>query len=440
MSRVTVRDVPPTRGAGNLVGMEGSGPFNFGDLPDDPEDSASDDDVPTPAWLPPEDRLWRHPSEVARHGQPQSALGALSGPGGPRRRERRFAVTAGVVGAAAVVTAVVAVTAFTLTDSQRASTSAQGVTGASEATLVTVPIITGISAPVVVRMMAALRPSLIAIGPVTGSRSAHMTGIVLPGGDLAVTAVAAVGKASRVEIVTSSGQRRWVRVLGRDPHSGIAVVGTGGGLTPANFADADVEPGELTIAACLCGSAAVAAAADLPAAAAVGEVRKVGASVTLSGGTHLVDTIEADMPLGAAPWGGVLLDGRGQVVGVLDARKSTVSGRTGLFVPATLAVAVARELASDHTVEHGWLGIKCTDVPDDGGARITAIMAGSPAAGAGLHQGDVVEAVDLHRVNSLADLQASLYTSPPGTSVSVLLARAGQDMVTTMTLAGSPTG
>jgi S1-C subfamily serine protease len=341
-----------------------------------------------------------------------------------------------------VVTAVVAVAAFSLTDSQGATSTPRGASGASDATLVTVPIVTGISAPVVVRMVAALRPSLIAISPVVGSPAAHMTGIVLPGGDLAVTAAAAVGKASRVQIVTSSGQHRWVRVLGRDPHSGIAVVSTGGGLTPANFADGDVEPGELTIAACLCGSAAVAAAAaaDFPAAVAVGEIRKVGASVTLSSGTDLVDTIEADMPLGPAPWGGVLLDGRGQVVGVLDARTTTVTGRTGLFVPATLAVGVARELASSHKVEHGWLGIKCTDMPNDGGARITAIMAGSPAAAAGLHQGDVVEAVDLQRVNSLADLQASLYTSPPGTSVSLLLDRSGQDVVTTMTLAGSPTG
>jgi S1-C subfamily serine protease len=421
--------------------MGGRGPFNFGDLPDDPDESAPDDDVLKPPWLPPEDRLWRHPSEIARHGQPAGALGsALSVPVGAHRRERRFAVTVGVAGAAAVVTAVVAVAAFTLTDSQGATNTPRSASGASDATLVTVPIVTGISAPVVVRMVAALRPSLIAISPIVGSPAAHMTGIVLPGGDLAVTAAAAVGKASRVEIVTSSGQHRWVRVLGRDAHSGIAVVSTGGGLTPANFADGDVEPGELTIAACLCGSAAVAAAADFPAAVAVGEIRKVGASVTLSSGTDLVDTIEADMPLGPAPWGGVLLDGRGQVVGVLDARTTTVTGRTGLFVPATLAVGVARELASSHKVEHGWLGIKCTDMPNDGGARITAIMAGSPAAAAGLHQGDVVEAVDLQRVNSLADLQASLYTSPPGTSVSLLLDRSGQDVVTTMTLAGSPTG
>jgi putative serine protease PepD len=417
--------------------VEGSGPFNFGDFPDDPY-AAHDDDTVPPVWLPPEDRLWRHPSEVARHGHPQGGSARLpSDPVLPGRREHRFAVTAGVVGVAAVATAVVV--AFTLTNSPEVATSARTVSTAQEASFTTVPAASGVTAPLVVQIMKVLRPSLIAIGPVRGTRSAHMTGIVLAGGDLAVTAAAAVGKATRVEIVTSSGQHRLVRVLGRDPHSGIAVVGTGGGLTPASFAGRTIEPGALAIAACLCGSAVATAAADPP-AVALGEVRKVGTAARLSSGTGLVDTIEADMPLGPTPWGGVLLDGQGQVVGVLDARESTATGQTGVFVPADLAVAVARELATAHKVEHGWLGIKCTDAPHEGGARITAIMAGSPAASAGLHQGDVVEAVDSQPVGSLADLQASLYTSPPGTPVSVMVVRSGQDMMTTLTLAGSPTG
>ncbi len=109
------------------------------------------------------------------------------------RREHRFAVTAGVVGAAAVATAVVVV-AFTLTNTPEVSTTPRLVTTAQEASLVTVPA-TGVTAPLVVRMMATLRPSLIAISPVGAVRSSHMTGIVLPGGDLAVTAAAAVGRA-----------------------------------------------------------------------------------------------------------------------------------------------------------------------------------------------------------------------------------------------------
>jgi S1-C subfamily serine protease len=128
------------------------------------------------------------------------------------------------------------------------------------------------------------------------------------------------------------------------------------------------------------------------------------------------------------------------VVGVLDARETTTNGRTGVFVPASLALGVAQELATSRKVEHGWLGIMGTDAPDQGGARITSIMPGSPAASAGLRQGDVVEAVDSHAVDSLADLQASLYTSPPGTPVSVMLDRSGMDMMTTVKLATTPTG
>jgi putative serine protease PepD len=424
--------------------MEGDGPFNFGDFQEDPDESAIDDEVLRPAWLPPEDRLWRHPSEIALHGQPQG--GASVAPVRMRTsgRERRLAITASVVGVAAVATAAVVV-AFILVDTQGVSPTPLNVASGVKATLVTSTVGTvapTVTAPRVMKMVAALRPSLVAISPAKGNAAGRMTGVVLPGGNFAVTAAAAVGSASTVEIVTSSGKRRRVKVLGSDPHSGIAVVGTGGGLTPASFAESVIEPGELAITACLCEATntAQAAGVDPPTAVAVGEVRKVGTSAEASGGTGLVDTIEADMPLGPAPWGGVLMNGQGEVVGILDAHEGAVHGGSGVFVPAGLAVAVADELATTHTVEHGWLGIKCADVAGGGGARITSVMAGSPAATAGLHQGDVVEAVDSVPVESLADLQASLYTSPPGTAVSVLLVRAGQDVETTMTLAGTPSG
>ena len=411
--------------------MEGGGPFDFGDFHEEADEPALDDDIGARAPLPPEDRLWRHPSEVARHGHP---LAMVPTPGRGRGRERRPLVTAAVAGVAAVTAAAVA---FTVVNSHNVATSSRGVTTASEASLVTATTMAGITAPLVVRMMSALRPSLVAIGPVSRRRVAPATGVVLPGGDLAVTAASAVGDASRVDIETATGQRRHVRVLGRDAHSGIAVVSTGGGLPSAAFAPGDVEVGQLAIAACLCGRAGGSSPA---AAVAVGDIRSVGTSATVGHGVGLVDAIEADMPLGPAPWGGVLIDGQGQVVGVLDGRESTTGGRAGVFVPASLAVGVARELASGGKVEHGWLGVNCTDAPDGGGAQITAIMAGSPAAAAGLHRGDIVAAVDSHPVDSLADLQASLYTSPPGTPVSVMLVRAGEDVMTTVTLASSPTG
>lgn len=422
--------------------MGGDGPFNFGEFQDDPDESAMDEETSPSAWLPPpEDRLWRHPSEIARHGQPQGGA-----PGPPLRlrttgRERRIALTAGVVGVAAVATVVVV--AFSLADPQGGASTSHILASTVETSLVTSSSTTevlSVTAPHVSKMLDQLTPSLVAIGPATGT-TARMTGVVLPGGNLAVTAAAAVGRASKVEIVTSSGQRRRVAVLGTDPHSGIAVVGTGGGLSPATFAANVVEPGELAIAACLCLAAATAKSKAANATiAALSEIRKVDTSAKGSGGTSLIDTIEADMPLGPAPWGGVLINGQGEVVGILDGQQKAAQGGAGVFVPAGLAVAVADELATTHTVTHGWLGIQCADVAGGGGAQITSVMAGSPAATAGLDPGDVVEAVDSEPIDSLADLQASLYTSLPGTAVKVTLVRSGQDLTTTMTLAGSPTG
>ncbi|HXQ59487.1 MAG TPA: PDZ domain-containing protein [Acidimicrobiales bacterium] len=349
-----------------------------------------------------------------------------------------MAITAGVVGVAAVATVVVV--AFSFTDPQGAAPTSH-ILASVETSLVTSTSsseVLSVAAPHVTEMVAQLRPSLVAIGPVRSGGVTRMTGVVLPGGNLAVTAAAAVGRASKVKIVTSSGQRRLVKVLGADPHSGIAVIGTGGGLTPASFAANVVEPGELAITACLCLAARAKAANG--AIAAVAEVRKVDTSAEGNGGTDLIDTIEADMPLGPAPWGGVLMNGQGEVVGILDGQQTAAQGGTGVFVPAGLAVAVADELATTHTVTHGWLGIACADVAGGGGARITSVMAGSPAATAGLDPGDVVEEVDSEPIDSMADLQASLYTSPPGTAVAVTLVRSGQDMTRTMTLAGSPTG
>ena len=164
-----MRDVPRRGGAGNLVVVETGGPFNFGDFPNDPDDAAHEDDVPAPAWLPPEDRLWRHPSEVARHGQPQGGS-PPAGIGLPTlRRDRRFAVTVGVVGAAAVATAVVV--AFTVTNTPGVKPATLAVASATNVSLATAPVATGITSPLALQMVEALRPSLVAIRRIGGRRA-----------------------------------------------------------------------------------------------------------------------------------------------------------------------------------------------------------------------------------------------------------------------------
>jgi len=196
---------------------------------------------------------------------------------------------------------------------------------------------------------------------------------------------------------------------------------------------------QLTVAACRCGSGGGTQAGNDTPKGSVGMVRTVGTAATEDGGPALVDAIEAEMPLGPSASGSVLLDDDGNVLGVLAGQRTSGGDTFGYFVPAPLAVAVAEELARDHAVTKGWMGVVCQDGTGTGtGTTVTAVVPDSPAAQAGIRPGDVVVAVDAHPVSSVADLQARLYMSPPGTHLQLSVVHAGSVEVMPITVVANP--
>ena len=417
---------------------------------DSPESDDLGEEGQHRGWISPDDRLWRHPSEVANLGRP-SHLPPLQS-SGARARRRRPVLTAGVVGAAAVA-ATMAI-ALTVVDSP-AGPDAASTPFATDTSMVTVDPSSAVRIPAVptsqgiMSMVSALKPSLVELSSPsdTSTTTKLVSGVVMPGGHLVVTAAAAVTGMSVIDVFTSDGKRHQGTVVGMDQRAGVAVVKVDDGtLIPATFADENVEPYELAVTECMCDTASSSAAAPTDTSAAkgphlevaVGMVRKTGMTVNLQNGPDLIDVIEAEMPLGSRAWGGVLLDGNGQVVGVLDGEQIVGSDTIGLFVPTNLALGVADELAHGSPVTHGWLGVVGTDDPGDGGALLTSVLPNGPAAAAGLAVGDVVNAVDAHRVVSLADLQARLYTDTPGTAVELSVTRPSGDLTVAATLASTP--
>jgi len=435
----TVRDLHSAGSTGNLVPMNSGGSFTDGGFPEDPDGQDDEAAAMLRGWLPPDDRLWRHPSEVARLGPPRPAapLFAAATAGWHRRRVRRASITAGVVGVAAVCTTVAVV--LSLVDSPTPTTVLKVQTdgGAGTIAATTTSLMTTVIGADVVRLVASVRPSLVGLEPLNTGGAARMTGVVLPGGALVVTSAAAVAGVAQLDVVSADGRSRLGTVVGSDPRSGVAVISTTGGLVPANFADEEVQPDDLAVVACLCAGSS-SSPAGTPAAAGVGMVKEVGTEVALQSGQDLVSAIEAEMPLGPTSWGGVLLDGHGSVIGILDGQTNSAGDTLGAFVPAPLAEGVAMELAQTHRVDHGWLGVVCAD---DGpaGATVTEILPGSPAAAAGLRSGDVVVGVDTHAVSSVADLQQRLYTVAPGTTVRLDVAHGAGDDVLSVKLANAPT-
>ena len=428
--------------------MDNGGSFTSDDGTDEPD---GHDDAPLRGWIPPDDRLWRHPSELASSSD--SPVPATVRDGG---RDRRAAIAVGSVGAAAVVVAVAA--AFALSGSSTvtgAHSIAITVTSVTTPSVTTAPTGTsvgsspagGAAGPNIIAMVSALRPSIVGVVPSDPSSSAAsapamLTGVVLPGGRLVVTAASAVVGMHGVDVVTSDGRHHAGVVTGADEHAGIAVVSVDDALTPATFSDDDVSLGEATVAACLCGEARSTGGAEAMPAMSVGMVSQTGESATLADGTDLIDTIEATMPLQPGSWGTVLLDHSGEVVGILDTEEQVAGETVGIFVPAPLAVGVADALAAGLDLVHGWLGIVCADsasAPGSGGPVVTSLFSNGPAAVAGIEPGDEIQALDGRRVATIAELQAALYTATPGTIVELTTVRGSSVRELSVKLASEPT-
>jgi len=121
--------------------------------------------------------------------------------------------------------------------------------------------------------------------------------------------------------------------------------------------------------------------------------------------------------------GGPLVDVTGRIVGVNEIGVGSLGGA----IPANTAKAVAMELIQKGHVVRGWLGIEVQPllrslaIQGKHGVLVRGVIERSPAAGSGLQQGDILQAVQGHAVDADCDelmpayygLVASLKPSVP---------------------------
>ena len=74
-----------------------------------------------------------------------------------------------------------------------------------------------------------------------------------------------------------------------------------------------------------------------------------------------LSTIALMAPLSTDDIGCPLIDGNGQVSGMLMSVEHSGSSTVSVFLPAQLVLDVAQQLVDSGHVEHGWLGIEVTE-------------------------------------------------------------------------------
>lgn len=387
-------------------------------------------------WVSPESRAWRHPSETGPFG-PRRA-------GPPPPRSARLAARAPVPGrnwkmalSAAALGAALATGALVLADWAVAGTPAALFGGARMPHTKVALSSKSYSAhagggqgrsrlsntgrassqsPAMVRAGAAvmqeatqLRDQLVALQASGPSGTTWGTGLVVREGGLVLTSDSLILRGQHIVAITAGNQREKATVLASDANSGVAILRIGqSNLTPASLiAASNITPGQLAIAVTCKRSPE---SLDI----AVGRITQISQHASLQGGSVLIDTLSADAPVSTGAAGGLLLNGNGHVIAILDAVQHEGPNAVDIGTPAEIATTVASELMTRGKVVHGWLGIEGHNAPAPAtGAIITAVGPNSPAANAGLHPGDIIEAVNGISVSSMAALQGQLYLLPP---------------------------
>ena len=217
--------------------------------------------------------------------------------------------------------------------------------------------------------------------------------VLTPDGFLVTSAhVVAAGRGGQATLI--DGRDFEFEVVGRDALSDLAVIrGRGRDLPAAPLGDADqLRVGQLVVA--------IGNPLGFAGSVTTGLVSALGRSLPTRSGTasRVVDNvIQTDAALNPGNSGGALADSRGRVIGI----NSAVAGvGLGLAVPINAVTRrILGALMSEGRFRRAYLGIVgghralpprlWTPVGHQAGVGVTDVMAGSPAAEAGLRIKDV---------------------------------------------------
>ncbi len=247
-----------------------------------------------------------------------------------------------------------------------------------------------------------------------------------------------------IEVRLVDGRVLSATIVGLDPATDLAVIQVGDApddLVAATLGDSDgIDVGDPVMAIGnplgLAGTVTtgIVSALDRPVTAtdANTETGAQGASVVTA-------AIQTDAAVNPGNSGGALVDSAGQVIGVNSAIASlggdaSTSGSIGLgfAIPSNEARDVAEQLIADGFAEHARMGVSLADIVatteagDRAAAVVTEVVAGSPAADAGIRQGDAVIAVGGRRVTDALSMTAVVRSYRPGEAVAVTLVRDGR--------------
>lgn len=247
----------------------------------------------------------------------------------------------------------------------------------------------------------------------------------------------AANPSAGIEVTLNDGSRHPAKFVASDVNTDVGVIKIEGveNLPVMQFGNSDdLRVGQEVVA--------VGSPLGLSATVTSGIVSALNRPVRAAQGggeSSLMDGIQTDAAINPGNSGGPLVDMNGNLIGMNSVIASLSTGGfgsqgsggsigLGFAIPSNFAKRVADQLIESGEARQPMLGVQVSVAESmTGGAVVAAVEPGSPAASAGLKEGDVVTRLDDRPIDSADALIAATRSQDFGQTVTLQVERKGEN-------------
>ena len=270
-------------------------------------------------------------------------------------------------------------------------------------------------------------------GPSIQQQQGLGSGVITRSDGVILTNAHVVEGASEVTVTLPDGRTFTGKVLGGDPLTDVAVVKVVASKLPvAPLGDSDrVRPGEWAIA--------IGNPLGLDNTVTAGIISAIQRTNAVGEGQR-VPYIQTDAAVNPGNSGGPLINDRGQVIGINTAIRQAPGAGLSFAIPINVARKIAAQILKRGYASHPYIGVRLQTLtpqlaqeinattnqcrlPEVNGVVVVDVMAGSPAAKAGLRPCDLISSVGGRPVKNPSEVQLAVDQSRVGSDLGIEVRR-----------------
>lgn len=253
-----------------------------------------------------------------------------------------------------------------------------------------------------------------------------------------------VSGADEITVLLNNGREHEAELIGIDTNTDIAVIRIKDGKLPyLNLGNSDdLEVGQWVVA--------IGNPLGLQASVTAGIVSAKGRNgFDLA---RIEDFIQTDAAINRGNSGGPLLNLKGEVIGMNTAIVTNMGSGgymgIGFAIPSNMIQHIMEQLIADGSVTRGFIGVTLQQVDNNlaqsfgldkvRGALVADVTSDSPAAQAGLRQGDIILGYDGKEVANIAALRNAVSLMKPGSKITLSVLRNSRQIPVSLIIGSFP--